>query len=63
MEQMQKQYEYNQQQKFSASSKGGAAAYSEQSQNIKSSNMDNNAQFQQICNNFGQKFANVRKKL
>ena len=48
MEQMQKQYEYNQQQKFSASSKGGAAAYSEQSQNIKSSNMDNNAQFQQM---------------
>ena len=48
MEQMQKQYEYNQQQKYSASSKGGAAAFSEKGQNIKSSNIDNSSQFQQF---------------
>jgi hypothetical protein len=48
MEQIQKQYEFNQQQKLSASSKGGAAAFYGNSQNIKSSNMDNSAQFQQM---------------
>ena len=48
MEQMQKQYEFNQQQKLSASSKGGAAVFAENSQNIKSSNMENSAQFQQM---------------
>ena len=48
MEQMQKQYEFNQQQKLSASSKGGAVVFAENSQNIKSSNMENSAQFQQM---------------
>ena len=48
MEQMQKQYEFNQQQKLSASSKGGGAVFAENSQNIKSSNMENSAQFQQM---------------
>lgn len=48
MEQMQKQYEFNQQQKLSASSKGGAAVFAENSLNIKSSNMENSAQFQQM---------------
>ena len=50
MEQLQKQYEYNQQLKYSASGKGsgGIKISSGQGQLIQTSNNENNAQFQQM---------------